>query len=73
LRDIVDACQRLLAYQNGIDWNDPTSSRMNLDAVMYNLLILGEATKNLPENIREEASDIEWRKIAGIRDVLAHG
>lgn len=36
-------------------------------------MILGEATKSLPPAIRASASDIEWRKIAGLRDVLAHG
>jgi len=46
---------------------------MAIDAVLYDLLILGEATKNLPSEAREAAGEIEWRKIAAIRDVLAHG
>lgn len=43
------------------------------DAALWNLLVLGEATKQLPEHIRLANSAIEWRKISGFRDVLAHG
>ena len=43
------------------------------DAALWNLLVLGEAAKQVPERIRVENSAIEWRKISGFRDVLAHG
>ena len=43
------------------------------DAALWNLLLLGEAAKQVPEHIRLEHSVIEWRKIAGFRDMLAHG
>jgi len=43
------------------------------DAVLWNLLVLGEAAKQVPAHIRLEHSAIEWRKISGFRDVLAHG
>jgi uncharacterized protein with HEPN domain len=42
------------------------------DAVIRNLEIIGEATKNIPDDIRTNYPDIEWRKIAGLRDILAH-
>jgi uncharacterized protein with HEPN domain len=37
-----------------------------------NLEIIGEAAGQLPESIRSEASEIEWRKIVGIRNILIH-
>jgi uncharacterized protein with HEPN domain len=37
------------------------------------LEIIGEATKNLPKDFKEKHSNIEWRKIAGLRDVIVHG
>ncbi len=43
------------------------------DAALWNLLVLGEAAKQLPAHIRLANSAIERRKISGFRDVLAHG
>ena len=34
--------------------------------------IIGEAAKIIPESIRVEYPNIEWKKIAGLRDILAH-
>jgi uncharacterized protein with HEPN domain len=42
------------------------------DAIVRNLEIIGEAVKNIPADIREEYPDLEWRKIAGLRDILIH-
>lgn len=42
------------------------------DAVVRNLEIIGEAVKRLPDAIRKQHSDVEWRKIAGLRDILVH-
>ena len=42
------------------------------DAVIRQLEIIGEATKNLSEEIRSQHSDIPWKRIAGQRDILIH-
>ena len=42
------------------------------DAVLRNLEIIGEAVKNLPEDVRLRYNQIEWRKLAGLRDIVAH-
>jgi len=43
------------------------------DAVIRRLEIIGEAAKNLPKSFTNKHPNIEWRKIAGLRDVIAHG
>ena len=42
------------------------------DAVIRRLEIIGEATKNIPERVKEEYPDVLWQKITGMRDILAH-
>lgn len=43
------------------------------DAVIKNILVIGEATKNIPDEIREANPNIEWRKMVGMRDMMIHG
>ena len=42
------------------------------DAVVRNLEIVGEATKKIPEEIRSQRPQVEWKRIAGLRDILIH-
>jgi len=46
--------------------------RRTQDAVIKNILVIGEAAKSLPEDFKDKHPDIEWRKIAGMRDKLIH-
>jgi len=36
------------------------------------LEIIGEAVKNLPDKLKKRYPDIQWRRIAGMRDILIH-
>lgn len=48
--------------------NDDKSS----SAIIRKFEIIGEATKNLPENLKEEHPEIPWKSMAGMRDRLIH-
>ena len=42
------------------------------DAILYNLVIVGEAVKGLAEETRARHPEIPWKQIAGLRDLLTH-
>jgi uncharacterized protein with HEPN domain len=42
------------------------------DSVIRRIEIIGEAVKNIPDEIKSKYTDIEWKKIAGMRDVVVH-
>ena len=72
LEDIIDATENILNYTSGIDYDDFISNKMCIDAVIKNLLVVGEAVKKIPEEIKLEHPAIDWKNIAGLRDVLIH-
>lgn len=62
----------MIRYTQGMTFEDFLTDERTFDAVMRNLQIIGEAAKNVPPEVRSRYPEIEWRKISGLRDVLAH-
>lgn len=72
LDDILEVTERIEKYSKGFTLEKMKKDSLVVDGVVRNLEIIGEAAKNVPAHIKERYSDIEWRKIAGLRDILAH-
>lgn len=72
LQDIIDACDRLQAHIQNLDFAAFDKDLKTQDAVIRVFEIIGEAVKSLPEEWTQKESEIPWRQIAGFRDVLAH-
>ncbi len=73
LDDIVESAARVERYTQGLSLAEFQDSDMAHDAVLHNLLVIGEAVKNIPVEVRDRYPDVAWRAIAGLRDVIAHG
>ena len=71
LADIVKACDKIAIFITG-GQEAFLENTMIQDAVIRNLEIIGEASKNLSPEIRAQASDQPWRQITGMRDKLIH-
>ena len=72
LEDILEAINKIERYTDKLSFNDFKNNELIVDGVVRNLEIIGEAVKKVPDEIRMKYSDIEWSKIAGIRDILIH-
>jgi uncharacterized protein with HEPN domain len=48
------------------------SSEKDLEAIIYNLLILGEAARSIPEDFRKDHPEVPWKRMVGMRDKLIH-
>ena len=46
---------------------------MRLDAVLYEIVVLGEAARRLSEQLRTAHPEVPWRDIIGMRSVVTHG
>jgi uncharacterized protein with HEPN domain len=71
LRDII-ACGKVRLYVASQTFDDFCNDTKTVDAVVRNLEIIGEAVKNLPLEMREDNSNINWKKVARFRDIIAH-
>jgi len=72
LKDILEAIQKIENYTKGISFNDFIADELIQDGVVRNLEIIGEAVKNIPQDIKDKKPEAEWKKIAGLRDILIH-
>jgi len=72
LADILDSINNIQSDTAGISYEEFVQDRRTKDAVILNLLIIGEAAKQIPSNIREQHPEIQWKQIAGMRNMIAH-
>ena len=72
LEDIRDAIVSIRSYVGDRTFEEFVGDRMRLDAVVLRFITIGEATKQIPAEITTGYPGIEWRKIAGLRDISVH-
>ncbi len=72
IKDILAAIESIEAFIGNMDFETFRDDDKTLSAVIRKLEIIGEAVKQIPEEIRQQRSEIPWKQIAGMRDKLIH-
>jgi uncharacterized protein with HEPN domain len=72
LNDIKYSATDIIEFTKNLDSISFSADKKTLYAVIRALEIIGEATKKIPVSIKRNYTDIEWKSMAGLRDVLIH-
>lgn len=72
LGDIFDSIEKIEGYITGLDFEDFSADNKSIDAVVRNLEIIGEASRNIPTTIKTKHPEIPWKRMVGLRNVIAH-
>jgi uncharacterized protein with HEPN domain len=72
LNDIHTAVQTIERFTSGLDESAFTTDEIRLHGTLYNLIVIGEAVKNLPDEVQAKVPAVPWRDIQRFRDKLVH-
>jgi len=72
LEDILEAINKIERYIKDLTHDQFEGNEVVIDAVIRNLEIIGEAAKNISEDVREKYSEIPWNRMIGLRNVAIH-
>lgn len=72
LKDIFQAMESIEKFVEGMEFEDFKRDDKTSSAVIRKFEIIGEATKNLPDTIKQKHTTVPWKEMAGMRDKLIH-
>lgn len=72
LLHILESIELIEKYLKNKSKEDFSKSIQLQDSVIRRIEIIGEATKALPQNIKQYYPDVPWKQISGMRDILIH-
>jgi uncharacterized protein with HEPN domain len=72
LQDILDAIKSIEAYSI-LEYEAFFGDKKTQDAILYNLIVIGEAANQISEEFKEKFPAIPWSSIIGTRNIIAHG
>jgi uncharacterized protein with HEPN domain len=67
-----ESASRVLEYVGSMSREEFLSDSRTVDAVIRNLAVIGEAANKVPSDIRRQYPAVEWKKMAGLRDIVVH-
>lgn len=72
LEDIINCIEKIEQYISGLSYEDFVSNSLVFDAVIRNLEVVGEASKNIPGEVMGNYPNVHWKSMIGLRNILIH-
>ncbi|MFZ2148195.1 MAG: DUF86 domain-containing protein [Sedimentisphaerales bacterium] len=72
LEHILQCIELIEEYMEGVTKKQFLESVQLQDSIIRRIEIMGEAIKNIPKQVKDRYTDIAWKEIAGMRDILIH-
>jgi uncharacterized protein with HEPN domain len=72
LEDIIESAEKIMSYTDGLTYDEFLKDSLTVDAVIRNFEIIGEAANRLPEDVKENNTEIDWFKIKGLGNRVVH-
>ena len=72
IHDILEAINKIQKYTQDMEFNHFAADRKTVDAVIRNMIIIGEAASHIPEEICQTNSDIPWQDMRAMRNFIVH-
>ena len=72
IEDILNSIKNIEDFSRGLTKEEFIKDKLRQSAIIRQIEIIGEAVKNISDKTKKKYPNIEWRKIAGSRDILSH-
>jgi uncharacterized protein with HEPN domain len=70
--DMITAVEKILSYTAGMDKAAFAADGRTIDAVVRNLIVIGEAAGHVPEDVVAASPQIPWARMRGMRNLAVH-
>ena len=72
IEHILESINAIENFSKNLSKEELVSNRLKQSAIIREIEIIGEAVKNISENLKEKYQEIKWKDIAGTRDKMIH-
>ena len=73
IEDMLEFGEKVLSYTDGLNEAAFLADSLTYEATLLNILLIGEAARHIPHDVREAYPDIPWNAIIGTRNRVVHG
>jgi uncharacterized protein with HEPN domain len=72
LYDIFQAIEKIETFCTDLSFDQLMADERTQDAILRNIQVIGEASKNLPPELIASHPEVDWSGLAGVRDIVTH-